>query len=66
MAIWKDADLRIIIIISIQPEGRFWQEPEPSQALAHCILGTRDLYQPKTELLARNGQSVLPVISTST
>ena len=31
-----------IIIISIQPEGRFWQEPEPSQAtgmaLAHCIL----------------------------
>ena len=20
-----------IIIISIQPEGRFWQEPEPSQ-----------------------------------
>jgi hypothetical protein len=34
----------IIIIISIQPEGRFWQEPEPSQAtgmaLAHCILGS--------------------------
>ena len=33
-----------IIIISIQPEGRFWQEPEPSQAigmaLAHCILGS--------------------------
>jgi hypothetical protein len=33
----------IIIIISIQPLGRFWQEPEPSQltgmALAHCILG---------------------------
>ena len=32
------------IIISIQPEGRFWQEPEPSQAtgmaLAHCILGS--------------------------
>ena len=31
------------IIISIQPEGRFWQEPEPSQAtgmaLEHCILG---------------------------
>ena len=31
-----------IIIISIQPEGRLWQEPEPSQAtgtaLAHCIL----------------------------
>ena len=30
--------------ISIQPEGRFWQEPEPSQAtgmaLAHCILGS--------------------------
>ena len=22
----------IIIIISIQPEGRLWQEPEPSQA----------------------------------
>ena len=35
--------MRHIIIISIQPEGRFWQEPEPSQAtgmaLAHCILG---------------------------
>ena len=34
----------IIIISSIQPEGRFWQEPEPSQAtgmaLAHCILGS--------------------------
>ena len=34
----------IIIIISIQPEGRFWHEPEPSQAtgmaLAHCILGS--------------------------
>ena len=34
----------IIIIISIQPEGRFWQEPEPSQAtgmaLAHSILGS--------------------------
>jgi hypothetical protein len=33
----------IIIIISIQPLGRFWQEPEPSQvtgmALARCILG---------------------------
>ena len=33
-----------IIIISIQPEGQFWQEPEPSQAtgmaLAHCILGS--------------------------
>ena len=33
-----------IIIISIQPEGRLWQEPEPSQAtgmaLAHCILGS--------------------------
>jgi hypothetical protein len=32
-----------IIIINIQPLGRFWQEPEPSQetgmALAHCILG---------------------------
>jgi hypothetical protein len=32
-----------IIIISIQPLGRFWQEPEPSQAtgmaLARCILG---------------------------
>ena len=30
--------------ISIQAEGRFWQEPEPSQAtamaLAHCILGS--------------------------
>ena len=34
----------IIIISSIQPEGRFWQEPKPSQAtgmaLAHCILGS--------------------------
>ena len=34
----------IILIISIHPEGRFWQEPEPSQAtgmaLAHCILGS--------------------------
>jgi hypothetical protein len=34
---------REIIIISIQPLGRFWQEPEPSQAtgmaLASCILG---------------------------
>ena len=33
-----------IIIISIQPEGRLWQEPEPSQAtgmaLVHCILGS--------------------------
>jgi hypothetical protein len=33
----------IIVIISIQPLGRFWQEPEPSQAtgmaLARCILG---------------------------
>jgi fumarate reductase subunit D len=33
----------IIIIISIQPLGWFWQEPEPSQvtgmALARCILG---------------------------
>jgi hypothetical protein len=33
----------IIIIISIQPLGRFWQGPEPSQAtgmpLASCILG---------------------------
>jgi hypothetical protein len=32
-----------IISISIQPLGRFWQEPEPSQAtvmaLARCILG---------------------------
>jgi hypothetical protein len=33
----------MIIIIIIQPLGRFWQEPEPSQAtgmaLARCILG---------------------------
>jgi hypothetical protein len=33
----------ISIIISIQPLGRFWQEPEPSQetgmVLARCILG---------------------------
>ena len=80
----------IICIICIQPEGRLWQEPEPSQAtgmaLAHCILGnflgvgchcfpppldvptfaSRDLYQRKTELRARNGRSILPVISTST
>jgi hypothetical protein len=32
-----------IIIISIQPLGRFWQEPKPSQAtcmaVARCILG---------------------------
>jgi hypothetical protein len=32
-----------IIVISIQPLGRFWQEPEPSQAtgmaLVHCSLG---------------------------
>ena len=32
-----------LIIIGIQLEGPFWQEPEPSQAtgmaLAHCILG---------------------------
>ena len=38
------ASIHIIIIISIQPEGRFWQEPEPSQAtgmaLAHCNLGS--------------------------
>jgi hypothetical protein len=35
--------VKIIIINSIQPLGRFWQEPEPSQAtgmaLARCILG---------------------------
>ena len=34
----------MFIIISIQPEGRFCQEPEPSQAtgvaLAHCTLGS--------------------------
>jgi hypothetical protein len=33
----------LLIIISIQPLGLFWQEPEPSQvtgmALAHRILG---------------------------
>ena len=28
----------IIIIISIQPEGRFWQAT--GMALAHCILGS--------------------------
>ena len=36
--------VNIIIIISIQPEGQFWQEPEPSQAtgvaLAHCVPGS--------------------------
>ena len=86
--------VNIIIIISIQPEGRFWQEPEPSMALAHCILGSflgvgfhcfpppldvptfasrclhasdmRDLYQRMTELWARNGRSILPVVPTST
>jgi hypothetical protein len=35
--------IKIIIVISIQPLGRFWQEPELNQAtgmaLAHCILG---------------------------
>jgi hypothetical protein len=35
--------IMFIIIISIQPLGLFWQEPEPSQAtgmaLARCILG---------------------------
>ena len=42
----QDSKLKYIyiIIISIQPEGRFWQEPEPSQAtgmaLTHCILGS--------------------------
>jgi hypothetical protein len=34
---------KVIISISIQSLGRFWQEPEPSQAtgmaLARCILG---------------------------
>ena len=43
-AIQKFKNQDIIIIISIQPEGRVWQEPEPSQAtgmaLAHCILGS--------------------------
>jgi hypothetical protein len=38
--VWTEG---LIIIISIQPLGRFWQEPEPSQAtgmaLARCILG---------------------------
>jgi hypothetical protein len=32
-----------VIIISIEPLGRFWQEPEPSQAtgmaLVRCVLG---------------------------
>ena len=40
----QDFRKKFIIIISIQPEGRFWQELEPSQAtgmaLAHCILGS--------------------------
>ena len=38
---WLWIDI-IIIIICIQPEGRLWQEPEPSQAtgmaLAHTLL----------------------------
>jgi hypothetical protein len=33
----------VYMIISIQPLGRFWQEPEPSQttgmALVRCVLG---------------------------
>ena len=36
--------LSLIIIISIQPEGRLWQETESSQAtgmaLVKCILGS--------------------------
>ena len=40
----ENSSVLYIIIISIQPEGRLWQEPEPSQAtgmaLAHCILGS--------------------------
>ena len=40
---WQ-SNTKNIIIISIQPEGRLWQEPEPSQAtgmaVAHCILGS--------------------------
>ena len=33
-----EQNLYIFIIISIQPEGRLWQEPEPSQATG--ILGS--------------------------
>ena len=44
MELLPAAPFIIIIISSIQPEGRFWQEPGPSQAtgmaLAHCILGS--------------------------
>ena len=44
VSLCRSLQAHIIIIISIQPEGRFWQEPEPSQAtgiaLAHCILGS--------------------------
>jgi hypothetical protein len=39
----EDNDVYILKLISITPLGRFWQEPEPSQAtgmaLARCILG---------------------------
>jgi hypothetical protein len=38
-----DATYGLLLLISIQPLGRFWQEPEPIQAtgmsLARCILG---------------------------
>ena len=44
MSVIQNSTRVSIIIISIQPEGRFWQEPEPSQAtgmaLAHSILGS--------------------------
>jgi hypothetical protein len=40
---WHYCYHSFIMLISIQPLGRFWQEPEPSQvtgtALAQCILG---------------------------
>ena len=35
----------IIIIISIQPEDRFWQEPEPSQATGMALAHFNKVFQ---------------------
>jgi hypothetical protein len=61
----------IVIIISIQPEGRVWQEPEPSQAtgmaLAHCILGSgkncSDITTTEIVLVASNKDIVDQLVS---
>jgi hypothetical protein len=41
--VYRVSSLLLLLFISIQPLGRFCQEPEPSQAtgmvLARCILG---------------------------